>query len=166
METLLNGLTRWMVVLALMLAYWPFHARAADMTAALAPRAPALLTMDRTIYAANLPWKGAIYRFTVGTRSQTDAERSRFIAEISLDGKTWATCERQVKGETPFDTNSMLLRCEGMLFSPAAVTVKFVFGPTMDEPHLVVWTSARAIAQTIALVPESPNVKVKVAEAH
>lgn len=168
METVLNGLTRWMIVLALMLAYWPFGPRAhAAEQALMAARAPAVLTMERTIYSSNLSWKGAVYRFAVGTRSQTDSERSRFIAEISRNGTIWATCERELKGELPLDTSSMLLRCEGMLFSPAAVTAKFVFGPTMDDPHLTLWTSARAVPQTLALTTEGveASAKLKVAKA-
>ena len=158
MENLLNSLSRWMVVLALMVAYSPFerHAQALNQTlpAAASAKAPFL-------YAANFEWNGAVYRFAVQTRSQLGSESSRFVAEISRDGQLWANCERQIPSDTLMDTNSLLLRCEGRMFAPAAATVRFVFGPTMNEPHLKIWTSARAIGKDIALNtwvnPETPS---------
>jgi hypothetical protein len=171
MEMMLNGLTRWMVVLALMLAYWPFghraHALEPAATAAAAQanwRAPAIEGFEHALYSARLEWRGGRYAFAIATRATRDADQSRFVAMISQNGKAVAHCERKVLGEAPFDTNSMLLRCEGPLFSPAAATLKFVFGPSMNEPTLVFWTAPRAAGETIALRTDGAPVNVAKAE--
>jgi hypothetical protein len=149
METVLNTFARWMIVFALMLAYWPFGRNAH----AAAPPVSSSVSFKKALYTASFEWKGAPYLFTIGTveRAPSETERSRFMATISKGEQTLAVCERTLSGEAPFDLNSMTLRCEGQLFSPLAATAKFYYSDSLDKPQLMIQTAPH-VQKQVALV--------------
>lgn len=154
METVITRITRWMVVFALMLSYWPFGQAQASVPKMQPWRAPAIVGFEKALYTANFDWKGSAgYQFEIGTRKYKtgDAGKSRFVALIMKGGQRLATCERQLQGESPFNTHALLLRCEGKMFNPASGYVRFEFGPYPSIPGLMVWTGPRTVAQHVVL---------------
>jgi hypothetical protein len=132
MEKILGVFARWLIVAALMVAYWPFtraHAWAA---------APAPQPFAKALYSAQFEWRGAPLLFTIGTvERSTSSLESRFVARISDGIKTVGTCQRVLAGIAPYDVNSMTLQCEGGVFGKAPVSAKFYFGPSLAQPTLI-----------------------------
>lgn len=139
METVLSALTRWFVVLALMLACWPFSRHV---------RADEAVGIHNTLYSALFKWNGAKYRFTIGTIAESSGQsgimisRSRFaavVAPTSGDLKSQASCERLSPAEEPLDVNSMSFSCQGAMFGPMASIVRFSFPRQLDgAPKLTI----------------------------
>jgi hypothetical protein len=138
---LLSTLARWMVVLALMLAYWPFgEAHAAEI--ALIQRIQDSPSFTKTLYTANFEWNGspAPLRFTIGTVDRKEEGHSRFMALITRGSTPVATCERVITGKAPFDVNSMQLRCDGSLFGARGALALFSFASLTAKPTLMIET--------------------------
>jgi hypothetical protein len=165
--TLLGALARWMLIAALMTAYWPFGHQARGSTPPTAPMPSARLEeedaqshIQKALYTSGFERKGRHYVFAVSaTRSSLPSastegptSASRFVATISHQGRTVATCRRKPSGELPsMDNASMLLRCEGELFAPASGMAKFRFGRALTQPSLALWSGTRGAVQEVAL---------------
>jgi hypothetical protein len=138
-ESNFSVFARWAVLIALMICCWP----GVSAHAAIEPHTTAI-SFEKALYSGQFNYQGSPFLLEVGTITRSDADTSRFAANITKGGNVVATCKRTMSGEFPYDVNSMTLKCQGSLFKSKSPIAKFYFGDITGKPQLTLQDGKKA----------------------